>query len=78
MGGQKKMYNRWHSITEKTRLMNECREVSNVFSTLNHLIKSVVDSAFLDNREILLKQKALSQLFGNMQGNMAECFKRWR
>ena len=22
MSGQKKMYNRWHSITEKTRLMN--------------------------------------------------------
>ena len=29
-GGQKKMYNRWHSITEKTRLMKECRLVTSL------------------------------------------------
>ena len=71
MGGQKKMYNRWHSITEKTRLMNECKEVSNMFSTLNFVIKAVVDNAFIENRETALKEKALIQLFKNMQGNMA-------
>ena len=55
MGGQKKMYNRWHALTEKTRLMNECKEVSNVFSTLNFVIKAVVDNAFIENRETALK-----------------------
>ena len=78
MGGQKKMYNRWHSITEKTRLMNECRLVTSLFSTLNNTIKSVVDNAFIENRETQLKEKALLQVFKNLSGNMAECFKRWR
>ena len=78
MGGQKKMYNRWHAITEKTRLMNECRLVTNLFSTLNYSIKSVIDNAFIENRETKLKENALMQLFKNLQGNMSECFKRWR
>ena len=77
MGGQKKMYNRWHSLTEKTRLMNECKEVSNMFSTLNYVIKAVVDNVFI-SKETLVKEKALIQLFKNLQGNMSECFKRWR
>ena len=78
MGGQKKMYNRWHAITEKTKLMNECKSVANVFSTLNYVIKSVVDNAFIDTKETQLKEKALLQLFKNLHGNMGECFKRWR
>ena len=78
MSGQKKMYNRWHSITEKTRLMNECRLVQALFGTLHQSIKSVVDNAFIENRETQLKEKALTQLFRNLQGNMSECFKRWR
>ena len=51
MSGQKKMYTRWHSITEKTRLMNECRLVTGLFSTLNNTVKAVVDNAFIENKE---------------------------
>ena len=78
MGGQKKMYNRWLGITERTRLMNECKQVSNLFSTINYAIKSVADCAFIDSKENALKEKALLQLFKNMQGNMGDCFKKWR
>ncbi|MBL2503839.1 hypothetical protein ELJ47_30305, partial [Klebsiella pneumoniae] len=59
MGGQKKMYNRWKSITEKTRLMNECRQITSLFQTLNFAIKSVADLAFVDNKDSALKEKAL-------------------
>ena len=55
MGGQKKMYARWVNITERSRLMNECKEVSNLFLTLNFAIKSVTDTAFGDNKESTLK-----------------------
>ena len=58
--------------------MNECKQVSNLFSTLNFAIKSVADCAFIDNKDNALKEKALLQLFKNMQGNMGDCFKRWR
>ena len=50
MGGQKKMYNRWHSIMTETALMNKCKEVSNMFSTLNYAIKAVCDNAFIENK----------------------------
>ena len=78
MCGQKKMYNRWHSIMTETALMNKCKLVSSMFSTLNYVIKSVCDNAFIENKETALKEKALMQLFKNLQGNMAESFKRWR
>ena len=78
MGGQKKMYNRWHSIMTETALMNKCRLVSNSFSTLNYCIKAVCDNAFIENKETAIKEKALMQLFKNLHGNMAESFKRWR
>ena len=78
MGGQKKMYNRWKSITEKTRLMNECKQITSMFQTLNFAIKSVADLAFIDNKDSALKEKALIQLFKNLAGNMTDCFKRWR
>jgi len=55
MGGQKKMYNRWLGITERTRLLNECRLVSNLFSTLNFAIKSVADVALLDSKDQAIK-----------------------
>ena len=78
MSGQKKMYTRWHSITEKTRLMNECRLVTGLFATLNNTVKAVVDNAFIENKDTQIKEKALIQLFKNLHGNMGECFKRWR
>ena len=49
-----------------------------MFSTLNYAIKAVCDNAFIENKETALKEKALMQLFKNLQGNMAESFKRWR
>ena len=70
MGGQKKFYNRWFNITEKSKLLNECRLVSSVFASLNFSIKSVSDIAFLDNKDNAIKEKALLTLFKNMSGNV--------
>lgn len=78
MGGQKKFYNRWLNITEKTKLLNECKLVSNVFSSLNFAIKSVSDIALGNNKDNTIKENALIQLFKNMSGNMGDCFRRWR
>ena len=78
MGGQKKFYNRWLNITDKTKLLNECRLVSNIFASLNFAIKSVSDIAFVDNKDNAIKEKALHQLFLNMNGNVGDCLKRWR
>jgi hypothetical protein len=41
---KRRFYNRWKSITEKTRLMNECRQITSLFQTLNFAIKSVADN----------------------------------
>ena len=54
-GGQKRMYARWTSITEKTNLMNECKLVSNIFSSLNFVVKSIADNAFSENKDISVK-----------------------
>ena len=78
MGGQKKMYGRWLNITDRTRLMNECRLVSNIFSNINFTIKSVADNAFLNSADNQIKEKALIQLFKNLQGNLGDTFRRWR
>ena len=77
-GGQKRLYNRWFQITEKTRLMNECKLVSGMFSSLNFVIKAVVDNAFSENKDISIKEKALNQLFKNLEGNVESSFRRWR
>ena len=74
MGGQKKFYNRWLSITEKTKLLNECKLVSSVFASLNFAIKSVSDIAFVDNKDTQIKEKALIQLFKNLSANVGDCF----
>ena len=47
--------------------MNECKQVSSVFSTLNFAIKSVADIAFLDSKDQALKEKALTQSEENVQ-----------
>ena len=78
MGGQKKMYGRWFNITERTRLMNECKQVSNFFSTVNFAIKAVADNAFSDNKDSALKEKSLNQLFKNLSANVGDSFRRWR
>ncbi len=78
MGGQKKFFNRWFNTTEKSRLLEEARLVTGLFTTVHHAIKSVIDNAFIENRETQIKEKALEKIFGNLTGNVAECFKRWR
>ena len=78
MGGQKKLFNRWINLTEKSRLLNECRLVSKLFTTLNFAIKSVSDNAFNENIDNSLKEKALIQLFKNLSSNMSDCLRRWR
>ena len=77
-GGQKRMYNRWFGITEKTRLMNECRLVSSIFSSVNFVIKSVSDNAFSENKDINAKASALKMLFKNLESNIEGSFRRWR
>ena len=66
------------SITEKTRLLNECKLVTNLFSSLNFAIRSVSDIAFGNNKDNAIKEKALLQLFKNLSANVGDCFKRWR
>ena len=77
-GGQKKFYNRWLNITEKTRLLNECKLVTNVFQSLNFAIRSVSDIAFGNSKDNIIKEKALIQLFKNLSANVGDCFKKWR
>ena len=72
------MYARWLNITERTRLMNECKLVSSFFTTANFAIKSVADNAFSDNKDSALKEKSLNQLFKNLSANVGESFRRWR
>ena len=76
--GQKKMYSRWNATAQRTKLINECRQVNDVFSTLNFTIKSICDNAFIDNKDNLLKENALIQLFKNLSLNMGDSFKQWR
>ena len=76
--GQKKFFSRWYNITEKTKLLNECKLVSSLLASLNFAIKSVSDMAFIDNKDNMIKEKALIQLFKNMNSNVGDCFKRWR
>ena len=78
MGGRKKFYSRWSSLTEKSKLVNECKLIANLFASLNFTIKSVSDNAFSETKENVLKEKALIQLFKNLSGNMSDCFRRWR
>jgi hypothetical protein len=59
-------------------MMNECREVSSVFASLNYVIKSVTDNAFIDSKENQLKEKALIQLFKNLSSNLSDTYRRWR
>jgi hypothetical protein len=46
MGNQKKMYNKWIAITEKSKLFKECKLITSTFNLLNYTIKSVSDNVF--------------------------------
>ena len=45
---------------------------------MNFAIKSVADNAFLNSKDNELKEKALIQLFKNLNGNLGDAFRRWR
>ena len=77
-GGQKKLYNRWRLLSEKKKLMDECRQMNNLFQTLFFAIKSTADMVFAENKESAFKEKALLQLFKNLSGNVSDTFRRWR
>jgi hypothetical protein len=79
MGGQKKMYGRWlgHHRKNKTYELMQI-SVSHIFSNINFAIKSVADNAFLNSADNQIKEKALIQLFKNLQGNLGDTFRRWR
>ena len=55
MGGQKRFYQRWLAITEKTKLLHECKLINNVFGTINLSIRSVTDNVFGNNKENQIK-----------------------
>ena len=45
---------------------------------MNFTIRSITDNAFGDNKESQLKEKALLQLFNNMNVGLSDSFKIWR
>ena len=59
MGGQKKFYNRWTTITEKSKLLAECKLVTSVFGRINLAIKSVSDTAFISNKSQAIMEQAI-------------------
>ena len=78
MSGQKKFYQRWLNITDKSKLLNECKIIGNVFNTINLLIKSVTDNAFADNKSNKIKIDAINTIFFNMSLGLGDSLKRWR
>ena len=78
MGGQKKFYQRWMSITEKSKLIRECQLLTSVFNSLHLSIKSVSDIAFSNNKDAQLKIDALNKIFLNMNLGIGSTLKRWR
>ena len=63
---RKRFYSRWLRMTEKQRLINECKRVNNVFSLISFSIKSVADNAFSLSKDSMIKEKYLTKLFGNL------------
>ena len=51
MSKNKRLYSRWHLITEKDKLIKQCKTVISMFSNVNYAIKSVADNAFLNSRD---------------------------
>ena len=78
MGGQKKFYQRWMNITEKSKLIKECQLISQFFNTLNLSIKSISDIAFGNNKDNQIKLDALNKIFMNMSFGLGSSLKRWR
>ena len=58
--------------------MTECKQMNSVFQTLFFVLKSNADLAFVENKQSLLKERALIQLFKNLSVNLSDSFKKWR
>ena len=41
--GQRKMYDRWMKINEKSKIMKECQQVISTMESINKVIKSTND-----------------------------------
>ena len=78
MGGQKKMYQRWYNINDRTKLLKQCRALGNAFNIAQTAIRSVTDNAFSSSKDNAIKEKSLTQLFKNLSANVGDSFKRWR
>ena len=65
-------------MTEKTKLINECKIIGNVFNSLNFAIKSVTDNAFANNKDNQLKIDAINKIFLNMNLSLRDTLKKWR
>ena len=78
MGGQKRLYQRWLSITEKSKLINECKLVNNIFNTLNQAIKSVSDNFFEDQKTNQIKIDAINKIFLNLNMGLGDALRIWR
>ena len=72
------MFSRWQGLTEKSKLVNECRLVTNMLASLTFTIKSATDSCFMDSKKNQLIEKTLLNLYKNMNHNISDTFKRWR
>ena len=78
MNSRKRFYNRWLRITEKQRLIKECRILGSSFSLINFSIKSVTDNAFSLSKDSMIKEKYLTRIFANLSLGIEQSFRRWR
>jgi hypothetical protein len=51
----KRNYDLWHHISQQSHLVRECRAVSTVFASLNHVFKSITDQVYVDKSNDTLK-----------------------
>jgi hypothetical protein len=52
----KRNYDLWHHISQQSHLVRECRAVSTVFASLNHVVKSkITDQVYVDKSNDTLK-----------------------
>ncbi len=78
MSGQKKFYQRWINITEKSKLINECKLLGNVFERMNFVIKSVTDNVLENSHSNQVKIDAFNKIFLQMNLSLNDSLKRWR
>lgn len=73
---QKNIFNRWFNITDRMKLLEQCKQVGNMFSTINYAIKKVAGNAFNDNKYSIIKEMTLTQLIKKLSANVGASFYR--